>query len=168
MKADDLNRVLTGQTTFVALPCRSGRAHFAPELWAEIRCAEGNLASGFGVRCESQTKSMSEPKRPGVDGDDETSIGVATKTRPKTKRPSQYRVLLLNDDYTPMEFVVAVLQKFFNKGREDAAQIMMHVHQHGVGECGVYTYEVAETKVDTVDTLARENGFPLKCIMERD
>ncbi|MHA1158744.1 MAG: ATP-dependent Clp protease adapter ClpS [Alphaproteobacteria bacterium] len=110
---------------------------------------------------------MSEPKRPGVDGDDETSIGVATKTRPKTKRPSQYRVLLLNDDYTPMEFVVAVLQKFFNKGQEDAAQIMMHVHQHGVGECGVYTYEVAETKVTQVMDFARKYQHPLQCVMEK-
>ncbi|MHA1552960.1 MAG: ATP-dependent Clp protease adapter ClpS [Alphaproteobacteria bacterium] len=110
---------------------------------------------------------MSEPKRPGVDGDDETSIGVATKTRPKTKRPSQYRVLLLNDDYTPMEFVVAVLQKFFNKGQEDAAQIMMHVHQHGVGDCGVYTYEVAETKVTQVMDFARKYQHPLQCVMEK-
>ena len=110
---------------------------------------------------------MSEPKRPGTDGDDETSIGVATKTRPKTKRPSQYRVLLLNDDYTPMEFVVVVLQRFFNKGREDAAQVMMHVHQHGVGECGVFTYEVAETKVTQVMDFARKYQHPLQCVMEK-
>ncbi len=110
---------------------------------------------------------MSDPKRPGLDDDGDSSVGVATKTRPKTKRPSQYRVLLLNDDYTPMEFVVVVLQRFFNKGREDATQIMLHVHQNGVGECGVYTYEIAETKVTQVMDFARKHQHPLQCVMEK-
>jgi len=87
---------------------------------------------------------MSNQIRRPDDGDSGTS--VVTKTRPKTKRPSLYRVLLLNDDYTPMEFVVHVLERFFQKGREDATRIMLHVHQHGVGECGVYTYEVARPR----------------------
>jgi ATP-dependent Clp protease adaptor protein ClpS len=78
-----------------------------------------------------------------------------------------YRVLLLNDDYTPMEFVIAVLQKYFHKGREDATRIMLHVHQNGVGECGVYTYEVAETKVTQVMDYARKHQHPLQCIMEK-
>ena len=92
---------------------------------------------------------------------------VITKTKPQTKRPSLYRVLLLNDDYTPMEFVVHVLERFFNKDAEAAHRIMMHVHQHGVGECGVYTYEVAETKVTQVMDFARKHQHPLQCVMEK-
>jgi ATP-dependent Clp protease adaptor protein ClpS len=93
--------------------------------------------------------------------------GTVTKTRPKTKRPNLYRVLLLNDDYTPMDFVVLVLQDVFNKSREDAMRIMLHVHQKGVGECGVYPYEVAETKVTRVMDTARKNQHPLQCVMEK-
>lgn len=78
-----------------------------------------------------------------------------------------YRVLLLNDDYTPMEFVVTVLTKYFSKDREEATRIMLHVHQHGVGECGVFTYEVAETKVTQVMDFARKHQHPLQCIMEK-
>jgi ATP-dependent Clp protease adaptor protein ClpS len=92
---------------------------------------------------------------------------VISKTKPQTKRPSLYRVLLLNDDYTPMEFVVHVLEQFFNKDAEAARQIMMHVHQHGIGECGVYTYEVAETKVTQVMDFARKHQHPLQCVMEK-
>ena len=83
---------------------------------------------------------------------------VVTQTKPKTQKPSLYRVLLLNDDYTPMEFVVYVLERFFNKSREDATRIMLHVHQHGVGVCGVFTYEVAETKVAQVIDSARPSS----------
>jgi ATP-dependent Clp protease adaptor protein ClpS len=79
--------------------------------------------------------------------DDGSSTGVVVQTRTKTKKPSMYKVLMLNDDYTPMEFVVLVLEKFFSKSREEATQIMLHVHRRGVGICGVFTYEVAETKV---------------------
>jgi len=96
-----------------------------------------------------------------------TETGTATKTRPKTKRPNLYRVLLLNDDYTPMEFVVLILQDVFNRSREDAMRIMLHVHQKGVGECGVYPYEVAETKVTRVMDIARKNQHPLQCVMEK-
>src|SRR5579872_7335253 len=92
---------------------------------------------------------------------------VITKTKPQTKRPNLYRVLLLNDDYTPMEFVVHVLERFFNKDHETAQRIMMHVHQHGIGECGVFTYEVAETKVTQVMDFARKHQHPLQCIMEK-
>jgi ATP-dependent Clp protease adaptor protein ClpS len=92
---------------------------------------------------------------------------VITKTRPQVKRPSMYRVLLLNDDYTPMEFVVDVLQRFFNKDRDSATRIMLHVHHHGIGECGVYTYEVAETKVTQVMDFARKHQHPLQCVMEK-
>ena len=103
----------------------------------------------------------------GDGGKSGVETGTVTKTRPKTKRPSLYRVLLLNDDYTPMEFVVLVLQDVFNKSREDAMQIMLHVHQTGVGECGVYPYEVAETKVTRVMDTARKNQHPLQCVMEK-
>lgn len=95
-------------------------------------------------------------------------IGVVTKTAPKTKRPSLYKVLLLNDDYTPQEFVVWLLQSVFKKDAEDAVRIMMHVHQNGVGVCGVYTYEIAETKVAQVMELSRRNQHPLQCTMERE
>ena len=101
------------------------------------------------------------------DGGDGFENGTVTKTRPKTKRPNLYRVMLLNDDYTPMEFVVLVLQDVFNKSREEAMQIMMHVHQKGVGECGVFPYEVAETKVTRVMDTARKNQHPLQCVMEK-
>jgi ATP-dependent Clp protease adaptor protein ClpS len=77
------------------------------------------------------------------------------------------RVLLLNDDYTPMEFVVHVIMRFFAKSQEDATRIMLHVHNHGVGECGVFTYEVAETKVTQVMDFARKHQHPLQCVMEK-
>jgi ATP-dependent Clp protease adaptor protein ClpS len=94
-------------------------------------------------------------------------IGVITRTKPKVVKPSLYRVLLLNDDYTPMEFVIHVLERFFQKDREAATQIMLHVHQNGVGECGVYTFEVAETKVTQVMDFALKNQHPLQCVMEK-
>ena len=100
------------------------------------------------------------------DGDGKT--GLVTKTRPKTKKPSLYKVLLLNDDYTPMEFVVHVLERYFHKNRDEATKIMWHVHQKGVGVCGVFTYEVAETKVAQVMDLARQNQHPLQCRMEKE
>jgi len=106
-------------------------------------------------------------KETGGGGRGGTETGTATKTRTKTKRPNLYRVLLLNDDYTPMEFVVLVLQDVFNKSREESMQIMMHVHQKGVGECGVFPYEVAETKVTRVMDTARKNQHPLQCVMEK-
>jgi ATP-dependent Clp protease adaptor protein ClpS len=109
---------------------------------------------------------MSE--RDGRDGRGRTEVGVVTKTRPKTQKPPMYKVLLLNDDYTPMEFVVHVLERFFSKPREEATRIMLHVHQKGVGLCGVYTYEVAETKVTQVIDFARQHQHPLQCTMERD
>jgi ATP-dependent Clp protease adaptor protein ClpS len=102
------------------------------------------------------------------EGDGESKTGIVTKTRPKTKKPNLYKVLLLNDDFTPMEFVVLVLQRFFNKGQEDATRIMLHVHRKGVGICGVYTYEVAETKVTQVMDFSRQHGHPLQCTMEKE
>lgn len=102
-----------------------------------------------------------------ADNGGSTDTGTITKPKTVTKRPSLYRVLLLNDDYTPMEFVVLVLQDVFNKSREDAMRIMLLVHNHGVGECGVYPFEVAETKVTRVMDAARKNQHPLQCVMEK-
>ena len=93
---------------------------------------------------------------------------LAVIERRQTKQPRRYHVVLHNDDYTTMEFVVHVLVKFFHKDETEATRIMLNVHIAGVGLCGVYTYEIAETKVDTVHTLANEHGFPLKCTMERE
>ena len=95
------------------------------------------------------------------------SVGIATRTRAKTRKPSLYKVLLLNDDYTPMEFVVHVLQRFFRMDLEEATRVMLHVHQRGVGVCGVFTYEVAETKVSKVMDFARQNQHPLQCTLEK-
>ncbi len=104
----------------------------------------------------------------GEGGGNGVGSAVVTQTKPKTQKPSLYRVLILNDDYTPMEFVVYVLERFFNKSREDATRIMLHVHQHGVGVCGIFTYEVAETKVSQVIDTARRHQHPLQCTMEKD
>lgn len=110
--------------------------------------------------------SPSGPGGPGQNGDD--GVDLATKTRIKTKKPSLYRVVIMNDDYTPMEFVVFVLERIFGKNHEDAYKIMLHVHNHGLGVCGIYTYEVAETKVAQVRDLARRNEHPLRCDLERE
>ena len=99
--------------------------------------------------------------------DQGTGLGLATKTRTRTKTPSPYKVLMLNDDYTPMEFVVHVLQVFFKMGIEDATRVMLHVHQRGVGVCGIFPYEVAETKVAQVIEFARLNQHPLQCTLEK-
>jgi ATP-dependent Clp protease adaptor protein ClpS len=114
-----------------------------------------------------------EPRASGPNENDDdvtggTGTGTVVKTRPKTRKPSMYRVLLLNDDYTPMEFVVHVLERFFNKSREAATEIMLHVHHRGVGVCGVYTYEVAETKVTQTIDFARRHQHPLQCTMEKE
>jgi ATP-dependent Clp protease adaptor protein ClpS len=135
--------------------------------------------SGGGERHEIKRYRNGEAAGPtrggagnGNNGDDRDGrgigTGIVTKTRPKTKKPSLYKVLLLNDDYTPMEFVVHVLERFFNKGREEATRIMLHVHHKGVGICGVFTYEVAETKVAQVMDFSRQHQHPLQCTMEKE
>jgi len=105
----------------------------------------------------------------GGDGDQDAGneTGVATKTRTRPKKPSQYKVLMLNDDYTPMEFVVLALKRFFGMDLEQATRVMLHVHQKGVGVCGIFPYEVAETKVNQVMDLARANQHPLQCTLEK-
>ncbi|NVD28666.1 ATP-dependent Clp protease adapter ClpS [Parasphingorhabdus flavimaris] len=112
------------------------------------------------------TMGDDDDKGSGEDGDD-TNLGIATKTRAKTKKPSPYKVLILNDDYTPMEFVVLVLKRFFNMDIDEATRVMLHVHQKGVGVCGTFSYEVAETKVTQVMDFARKNEHPLQCTLEK-
>src|SRR5258708_26960184 len=99
------------------------------------------------------------------DGDPGT--GIVTKTRPKTKKPSLYKVLILNDDYTPMEFVVHILEKVFGKSRESAVEIMLHVHRHGVGVCGVFTYDVAETQDAQGIEFSRRHQHPLHSTLDK-
>ena len=101
------------------------------------------------------------------DGGGKSVVGVATRTRARPKKPSQFKVLMLNDDYTPMEFVVMVLKRFFGMDMEQATRVMLHVHQKGVGVCGIYTYEIAETKVNQVMDFARQNQHPLQCTLEK-
>ena len=130
-------------------------------------CSSGCDGDSHQFDCASLGKpsEMSDNTSP---DDPNQETGVVTRTRPKTKKPSLYRVLILNDDYTPMEFVVMILEHFFSKTREEATKIMLHVHNNGVGLCGVFTYEVAETKVAQVLDVARRHEHPLQCTMERD
>ena len=114
------------------------------------------------------TKRPGSGNGPGNGSGNGTGTGVATRERAKTRKPALYKVLMLNDDYTPMEFVVHVLERYFSKNREEATQIMLHAHRRGVGVCGVFTYEVAETKVTQVMDLARQSQHPLQCTIEKE
>ena len=115
---------------------------------------------------DTPARASKEPRK-NDGGNPGSGTALITRTQQQTRRPHMYRVLLLNDDYTTQEFVVIVLRKYFNKSAEEATRIMLHVHNHGVGECGVYTYEVAETKVTQVMEFARRHQHPLQCIMEK-
>lgn len=117
------------------------------------------------ARCRAPVRAADEDDGKTLEG--EGQVGIATKTRARPKKPSQYKVLMLNDDYTPMEFVVMCLKRFFRMDLEQATRVMLHVHQKGVGVCGVYPYEVAETKVNQVMDFARENQHPLQCTLEK-
>ena len=141
-----MSKALNPLTDFLSDPSR-----FAGKPWF-LQPASGPLTPQMG---------------PEDDKNGEGGSGTLLLTRTKTKKPNLYRVLLLNDDYTPMEFVVHVLERFFNKSIEEATEIMLHVHQNGVGQCGVFTYEVAETKVTMVMDFARKHQHPLKCVMEK-
>ncbi|HEX2556537.1 MAG TPA: ATP-dependent Clp protease adapter ClpS [Microvirga sp.] len=147
------------------LPTAQGET--APSERLSIAEAGGSSARRCAGAAASRTRAAA-PRSPGGDDDGRSGTAIVTRTKPRTKRPNLYRVLLLNDDYTPMEFVVHVLQRFFNKSRDDATRIMLHVHQNGVGECGVFTYEVAETKVTQVMDFARKHQHPLQCVMEKN
>jgi ATP-dependent Clp protease adaptor protein ClpS len=139
-----------------------------------LRIASGSYANSASTGGTDLQHAGATPVRLGPDeggkdrdGGGKFDTSTITRTKPRTKRPSLYRVLLLNDDYTPMEFVVLVLQDVFNKSREEAMRVMLHVHNQGVGECGVYPFEVAETKVTRVMDTARKNQHPLQCVMEK-
>jgi len=127
-----------------------------------------NEPPGPGGPPQQPPSRRDDGRRDDGQGDGEGRAGALTLTRTRTKKPSMYKVLMLNDDYTPMEFVVDVLQHIFQKNREEATQIMLHVHQKGVGICGVYTYEVAETKVTQTVDYARKNQHPLQCTLEKE
>ena len=115
-----------------------------------------------------ESKSLTKMSRNNRSEDDGVTGGVLLEKKEKTEKPSLYRVLMLNDDYTPMEFVVLVLQRFFGHNHEAAQQIMLHVHQRGVGICGVYTFEIAEAKASQVMNFARQNEHPLQLQLEKE
>lgn len=125
------------------------------------------LADQAALTLAAHVRAGDEDSGKDGDGDGQNQIGIATKTRAKPKKPSQYKVLMLNDDYTPMEFVVLVLKRFFSMDLEQATRVMLHVHQRGVGVCGIFTYEVAETKVNQVMDFAKQNQHPLQCTLEK-
>ena len=156
---------MIGEPHLVVSRFRAGVALLARWLFSPrgARAAAAALPATHPLRLApvAVREPRKAPEAPG------NGTAVITRTRAQTKRPSMYRVLLLNDDYTPMEFVILVLQSYFNKNAEEATQIMLHVHHHGVGECGVFTYEIAETKVAQVMDHARKNQHPLQCIMEK-
>ena len=116
---------------------------------------------------KKNSKILSSSGNENENSDNEFETGIALKEKQKIKRPSLYRVLLLNDDYTPMDFVIYILQDIFNKTSDEAVQIMLLVHNAGKGEAGVFPFEVAETKVTQVMDLAIKNAHPLKCVMEK-
>jgi ATP-dependent Clp protease adaptor protein ClpS len=124
-------------------------------------------SEGQDVASKEKDVSGSQEGDDGGGGGGRDGTAVVARQKNETKRPNLYRVLLLNDDYTPMEFVVHVLESVFHKNREEATLIMLHVHHSGVGECGVYTFEIAETKVTQVMDFARKYQHPLQCVMEK-
>lgn len=131
---------------------------------ASLHSLTGVHALAEEVRCDDDASGGSGGAQP-PEHDDE--VGIATKTRAKPKKPSQFKVLMLNDDYTPMEFVVLVLKRFFHMDMEQATRVMLQVHQKGVGVCGVFPYEIAETKVNQVMDFAKQNQHPLQCTLEK-
>jgi len=143
--------------------CDLRRADYPERVFSDARQSQYHAEADTAIG--STRTSMSDNGRRGEEG---PGTGVIVKAKPKTKKPSMYKVLMLNDDYTPMEFVVHILERFFNKTRQEATRIMLHVHRRGVGICGVYTYEVAETKVTQVMDFARQHQHPLQCTLEKD
>ncbi len=117
-----------------------------------------------GLSLKMSTRRISPQMGNGEPGHDQEL--VVRESKPTLQKPPLYKVLLLNDDYTPMDFVVVVLEQFFRKNREEATQIMLNVHQRGAGVCGIFTREIAETKVDQVMEFAGQNQHPLQCTLE--
>ena len=131
--------------------------------------ASGHIVTGMTYNAPHDAgktaKAMSEDgNKPG----DSPETGVVVRTKPATKKPSMYKVLMLNDDYTPMEFVVHVLQQFFGRSVDEANQIMLNVHQRGVGICGIYSFEIAETKASKTMEYARQKEHPLQLQLEKE
>ena len=147
-------------------PCPRGYKYHILKLMMKQQILFPFSCSRWTDRASDQQVMGDDPNK-GSDDDDNTNLGIATKTRAKTKKPSPYKVLILNDDYTPMEFVVLVLKRFFNMDIDEATRVMLHVHQKGVGVCGTFSYEVAETKVTQVMDFARKNEHPLQCTLEK-
>jgi ATP-dependent Clp protease adaptor protein ClpS len=144
------------------------RAHLALAHGASAQKWFSALPESQYHKTASKRSARIEMRDNGRRGEEGPGTGVVVKAKPKTKKPSMYKVLMLNDDYTPMEFVVHILERFFGKNRQEATRIMLHVHRRGVGVCGVYTYEVAETKVTQVMDFARQHQHPLQCTLEKD
>lgn len=156
---------------------REGRGFKARRMtWMHADTAAADTLRGYAPTMDGSRGRAPVPGHPPVcaagdddqHGGDDSDHGTVLKTRPKTKKPSMYKVLMLNDDYTPMEFVVHVLERYFSKTHEEATRIMLAVHQRGVGICGVFTYEIAETKVTQVMDLARKHQHPLQCAIEKE
>ncbi|MGF7202359.1 ATP-dependent Clp protease adaptor protein ClpS [Sphingobium olei] len=144
-----------------------GEPGFRPLAMAN-RIAIFSLIMDNSISVSSWSVSMADRDQDDQgEGPGGPNVGIATRTRTRTKKPSLYKVLMLNDDYTPMEFVVHVLQSFFRMDMEEATRVMLHVHQRGVGVCGIFSYEVAETKVNQVMDFARQNQHPLQCTLEK-
>jgi len=144
-----------------------GRILSAPR---HIRYSSPMIPLAFRIAAESDVLRIRAAGDDHGDGNrrgDDSEVNIATKTRAKPKKPSQFKVLMLNDDYTPMEFVVIVLKRFFHMDMEQATRVMLHVHQRGVGICGIFPYEIAETKVNQVMDFARQNQHPLQCTLEK-
>ncbi|TCM17760.1 ATP-dependent Clp protease adaptor protein ClpS [Novosphingobium sp. PhB165] len=149
-----------------SVPMNSPTSDSCPSLPASL-CAVLAHADVPGTLAATAGLTVGGPDSEGGDTDGSEQVGIATKTRAKPKKPSQFKVLMLNDDYTPMEFVVMVLKRFFHMDLEQATRVMLHVHQKGVGVCGIFPYEIAETKVNQVMDFARQNQHPLQCTLEK-
>jgi|HubBroStandDraft_1064217.scaffolds.fasta_scaffold696101_1 ATP-dependent Clp protease adaptor protein ClpS len=127
-----------------------------------------SLSPSVSVRVTPLARRVGGAGNGNGNGQDDTVVERRTKEQVKTRKPPLYKCILLNDDYTPMEFVVEILKSVFHKSQAEATRIMLHVHQNGMGIAGVFPYEIAETKVRSVEELAKENQYPLKCVMEKE
>lgn len=148
--------------------CQSSAQSLDEDLFVSFNAIGLNVIGLNAIGCVLVSGSDTDRPDDGNGADEgEGDVSIAVKTRTKPKKPSQYKVLLLNDDYTPMEFVVMVLKRFFGMDLEQATRVMLHVHQKGVGVCGIFPYEVAETKVNQVMDFARQHQHPLQCTLEK-
>lgn len=149
----------------------TGARHSKTDEGPALRGSSSGSASRNGSGGSSDPGGGGQDGNQGSDRDENESGGAGTATiskpKSKTKTPSLYRVILINDDFTPMDFVIHVLQKFFQKEYDEATRIMLQIHHQGFGVCGVFSYEIAETKVYQVNQYSRQNRHPLKCTMER-